>query len=61
LEARGLLLRLLKGDSDDPLAGSVRLGEGSELHAGVPKDAWDVTTDRRLASVAGHLARVEVY
>jgi len=82
-EARGLLLRVLKGDSDDPLAGSVRLGEGNEivdivvgrytwqreiieaaerlslgdlsvpvarpaglvllkLHAGGPKDAWDI-------------------
>jgi hypothetical protein len=30
-EARGLLLRVLKGDSDDPLAGSVRLGEGDEI------------------------------
>lgn len=30
-EERGLLLRVLKGDSDDPLAGSVRLGEGSSI------------------------------
>lgn len=40
-EARGLLLRLLKGDSDDPLAGSVRLGEGSEIiDVVVGRDAW---------------------
>ena len=30
-EARGLLLRLLTGDADDPLAGSVRLREGDEI------------------------------
>ena len=30
-DARGHLLRVLKGDSDDPLAGSVRLAEGSEM------------------------------
>jgi hypothetical protein len=40
-EVRGLLLRLLKGDSDDPLAGSVRLGEGSEIvDVVVGRDAW---------------------
>jgi len=40
-EARGLLLRALKGDSDDPLAGSVRLGEGSEIvDVVVGRDAW---------------------
>jgi hypothetical protein len=82
-EARGLVKRLLKGDSEDPLAGSVRLADGGEvvdvilgrygwqretldaaeryplgdlslrvvspsglvllkLHAGGPKDAWDI-------------------
>ena len=82
-ESRGLLLRLLEGDSEDPLAGSVRVGDGREtidvvvgryawqrevidaaeslslgevslpvarpdglillkLHAGGPKDAWDI-------------------
>jgi hypothetical protein len=30
-DSRGLLVRILQGDSDDPLAGSVRLGEGSEI------------------------------
>jgi hypothetical protein len=30
-EARGLLLRVVKGDSEDPLAGSVRLGQGDEI------------------------------
>lgn len=80
---RGVVLRLLKGDFDDPLAGSVRLADGTsvvdvvvgryvwqselieaavrrsigeldllvvqpaglvllKLHAGGPKDAWDI-------------------
>jgi hypothetical protein len=30
-EARGLLLRVLKGEPDDPLAGTVRLGGGDEI------------------------------
>ena len=96
-EARGLLLRVLKGDSDDPLAGSVRLGEGNEivdvvvgrytwqreiieaaerlslgdlsvpvarpaglvllkLHAGGPKDAWDI---RALLDVSDDAAAVQ--
>jgi hypothetical protein len=82
-EQRGIALRLLKGDFDDPLAGSVRLADGRsvvdvvvgryvwqrelidaavrrsigeldlpvvqpaglvllKLHAGGPKDAWDI-------------------
>lgn len=82
-QQRGIALRLLKGDSDDPLAGSVRLADGTsvvdvvigryvwereqieaavrssigeldlpvvrpaglvllKLHAGGPKDAWDI-------------------
>jgi hypothetical protein len=82
-EQRGVALRLLKGDFDDPLAGSVRLADGTsvvdvvvgryvwqreliegavrrsigeldlpvaqpaglvllKLHAGGPKDAWDI-------------------
>src|SRR5262249_38796695 len=81
--SRGAAVRLLKGDFDDPLAGSIRLSEGGEivdvvvgrfdwqreivdaagtlslgarslpvarpaglvllkLHAGGPKDAWDI-------------------
>jgi hypothetical protein len=96
-EARGVLLRVLKGDFDDPLAGSVRLGEGNEivdvvvgrdawqreiieaaealslgdlrvpvtrpaglvllkLHAGGPKDAWDI---RALLEVTDDAAAVE--
>lgn len=96
-EARGLLLRALKGDSDDPLAGSVRLGDGSEivdvvvgrdtwqreiietaeplslgdlsvpvarpaglvllkLHAGGPKDAWDI---RALLEVSDDAAAIQ--
>lgn len=96
-EARGLLLRALKGDSDDPLAGSVRLGQGSDivdvvvgrdawqreiieaaeplslgdvslpvvrpaglvllkLHAGGPKDAWDI---RALLDVVDDAAAVQ--
>lgn len=40
-EGRGALLRVLTGDSDDPLAGSVRLGEGSEIvDVVVGRDAW---------------------
>lgn len=31
LEKPGRVLRILKGDAEDPLAGSVRLGEGSEI------------------------------
>jgi hypothetical protein len=30
-DGRGLLVRILQGDSDDPLAGSVRVGQGSEI------------------------------
>jgi hypothetical protein len=96
-EKRGLLLRVLKGDSEDPLAGSVRLGEGNEivdvvvgrhtwqreiieaaehlslgdlsvpvarpaglvllkLHAGGPKDAWDI---RALLEVSDDAAAVQ--
>jgi hypothetical protein len=96
LEGRGLLVRVLTGDSDDPLAGSVRLGDGDEivdvvvgryawqreiieaaetlsigdlslpvarpaglvllkLHAGGPKDAWDI---RALLEVAEDTAAV---
>lgn len=40
-EARGLLLRVIKGDFDDPLAGSVRLTAGSEIvDVIVGRDAW---------------------
>lgn len=40
-EVRGALRRVLKGDSDDPLAGSVRLGEGNEIvDVVVGRDAW---------------------
>jgi predicted nucleotidyltransferase len=97
LEKPGRVLRVLKGDAEDPLAGSVRLGEGSEivdvvvgryawqreiieaaepislgelrvkvarpsglvllkLHAGGPKDAWDI---RALLEVLDHAADVE--
>lgn len=93
-DERGLLLRLLRGDTDDPLAGSVRLGGGSDivdvvvgryawqreiietaerlslgqlsvkvaraaglvllkLHAGGPKDAWDI---RALLEVSDNAA-----
>jgi hypothetical protein len=96
-EARGLLLRVLKGEPDDPLAGSVRLAEGNEivdvvvgrydwqreiieaaeplslgalsvpvarpaglvllkLHAGGPKDAWDI---RALLEVSDDAAAVQ--
>lgn len=96
-EKRGLLLRVLKGDSDDPLAGSVRLGQGSDivdlivgrhawqreiiegaerlslgelsvkvaraaglvllkLHAGGPKDAWDIRSLLEVADDAAALS-----
>lgn len=90
-EERGIALRLLKGDFDDPLAGSVRLVDGTtvvdvvigryvwqreliegavrrsigelelpviepaglvllKLHAGGPKDAWDICALLEIAS-----------
>jgi hypothetical protein len=93
----GRALRVLKGDAEDPLAGSVRLGEGSEivdvvvgrhawereiieaaellslgeltvpvarpaglvllkLHAGGPKDAWDI---RALLDASDRAAEIE--
>jgi predicted nucleotidyltransferase len=97
LESPTRVLRVLKGDAEDPLAGSVRLGEESDivdvvvgryawqreiieaaeplslgevkvrvarpaglvllkLHAGGPKDAWDI---RALLEVLDHAADVE--
>jgi hypothetical protein len=44
-EARRIQVRVFRGDSDDPLAGTVRMTDGLvllKLHAGGPKDAWDV-------------------
>lgn len=41
LETPGRAVRILKGDLDDPLAGSVRLVEGSEIvDVVVGRDAW---------------------
>jgi predicted nucleotidyltransferase len=98
---RGVRLRLLKGDLDDPLAGSVRLADGADvvdvvvgrsawereqveaavvraigelelpvmqptglvllkLHAGGPKDAWDIQALLEVTEdAAGLIARVE--
>jgi hypothetical protein len=42
LERPGRVLRVLKGDAEDPLAGSVRLGEGSEIvDVVVGRNAWE--------------------
>jgi hypothetical protein len=50
---RGLLLRVLKGDFDDPLAGSVRLREGDEI---VDVVVGRYTWQREIIEAAEHLS-----
>ena len=66
LAARGVTIRPLKGDHDDPLAGTVRLSAGTELvDVVVGKLDWqgeivECATHRRLASGLQHHAPAPV-